>query len=196
MFPTSEGESLAAACAHKLNAGAAASTEANAQGAAASSGSKTSSSSQHQGPRQRRGSPGSSRPRGAAPADPRLSRSRSAAAASTAAAPAHTPEQARLCEVVLKEKCYYSTLGVPKDASEEIIRKAYRRVSSLTLLFSSYVKAQMKSSCYQRSRVCVSHTAGAAAAPGQEQSPQSRRCFQEGKTWILTRGSARTCVFL
>lgn len=128
MFPSPESEGLAAACAHKLNVGNAASTDANARGAAASSGSKTSYSSQPEGPRQRRGSPG--RPRDAAPADPRLTRSRSAAAASTAA-PAHTPEQARLCEVVLKEKCYYSTLGVSKDASEEVIRKAYRRLALL-----------------------------------------------------------------
>ncbi|XP_026191776.1 dnaJ homolog subfamily B member 14 [Cyclospora cayetanensis] len=126
MFPSPEIESLAAACAHKQH-GASNSTNGSSEtGAQASSGS-----------RQRRASPGVSRPSNTSASAPHLTRSRSAAsgscaaAAGAAAAPAHTPEQARLCEAVLQESCYYRVLGVSNDASEEVIKKAYRRLALL-----------------------------------------------------------------
>ncbi|KAL8441729.1 hypothetical protein Emag_006948 [Eimeria magna] len=118
MFPSAESEALAAACAHKLNGSSSSSPHATSadqtQGAP--------------GPRQRRASPGPRVPRGADAAAANLTRSRSAAAAPSSAAPAvHTPEQAALCETVLRETCYYKTLGITKEASEETIRKAYKR---------------------------------------------------------------------
>lgn len=138
MFPSAESESLAAACAHKLHsaAGGTNSTRPN-QEDAANRNRRGSHTSHPQGPRQRRGaSPAPRVPARGAAADPGLSRSRSTGTAAgspgAAAAPAqHTPEQARLCEIVLKEKCYYGVLGVPKNASEEVIRKAYRRLALL-----------------------------------------------------------------
>ncbi|KAL8446438.1 hypothetical protein Emed_004892 [Eimeria media] len=119
MFPSAESEALAAACAHKLS------------GATSPSPNSSSANQTHatQGPRQRRpASPGSKTSRATEGGEPHLTRSRSAAAATSSAAPAvYTPEQAALCETVLRETCYYKTLGVTKDASEETIRKAYKR---------------------------------------------------------------------
>lgn len=131
MFPSAECEALAAACAHKLNATDAAARASNRsqqerQGAAESN-SKSHNRAHHPGPRQRR-APAAA----ASPSDPRFTYPHSSSAAgatAAAAAAAHTPEQARLCEVILRETCYYKTLGVSRDASEEVIRKAYRRVS-------------------------------------------------------------------
>ncbi|CDJ64202.1 DnaJ domain-containing protein, putative [Eimeria necatrix] len=68
----------------------------------------------------------------AAGTGPTLRRGRSGAAAApaaAAAAAAHTPEQAKLCEIILEEKCFYKVLGVPSDASEEAIKKAYRKLA-------------------------------------------------------------------
>lgn len=50
-------------------------------------------------------------------------------------AASHTPEQERLCESVMRETCYYKTLGVARSAPEEAIRRAYRkaRLSRLPL---------------------------------------------------------------
>lgn len=130
MFPSAECEALAAACAQKLNAADAAAGSPNPsqqerQGAAESN-TKGHNKAYHQGPRQRRA------PAAGSPPEPRFTRPHSSsapgAAAATAAA-AHTPEQARMCEVVLRETCYYKTLGVSRDASEEVIRKAYRRLA-------------------------------------------------------------------
>lgn len=137
MFPSAESESLAAACAHKLHSAAAAanSTRANQEEGAANRNRRGPYTSHPQGPRQRRASRAAAPPHGAEAENHGFSRSRSSGTTgspSAAAAPAHTPEQARLCEVVLREKCYYGVLGVPKNASEEVIRKAYRRVSFLS----------------------------------------------------------------
>lgn len=137
MFPSAEGEALAYACARKLHSASAA-TNATEEASSSCGQSRSSFGAHRQGPRQRRASPAAAPPRSAetataAAAGPRITRSCSGAASGTAssAGPTHTPEQARLCEVVLKETCYYSTLGVPKDASEETIRKAYRRLALL-----------------------------------------------------------------
>ncbi|CDJ52900.1 DnaJ domain-containing protein, putative [Eimeria brunetti] len=142
MFPLPEIKPLAAACMQKLNPAAAAAAAGSSPGgegepaaAAANSSSNncssnncsssSSSSSNPKGPRQRRPSHAQGGPRPAAGA----AGTAAAAAAAAAAPPAHTPEQARLCEVVLKESCFYKVLGVPNDASEEAIKKAYRRLA-------------------------------------------------------------------
>ncbi|KAL8425435.1 hypothetical protein ACSSS7_008387 [Eimeria intestinalis] len=140
MFPSAETEALAAACSVKLNGSSSSSvhyTSAHRSHGAPNDFFGGGGGGGPHGPRQRRASPGSPSgpPRSSEAADPRLTRSRSAAAASTAASAAaaaaaaavHTPEQAALCETVLRESCYYKTLGVTKDASEETIRKAYKR---------------------------------------------------------------------
>ncbi|KAL8425153.1 hypothetical protein Efla_006114 [Eimeria flavescens] len=129
MFPSAEGQALAAACAQRLSGGPASSpsAETGSQRAAPKGGE---AKGPQQGARQRKGSPVAGASRGSNGADARLTRSRSAAAASASAAPAaHTPEQATFCETVLRETCYYKVLGVSKDSSEDAIRKAYKRLA-------------------------------------------------------------------
>lgn len=139
MFPSAETEALSSACTHKLNSAAASaaaanSTRTNQEECAANRNRRGSHTSHPEGARRRRASRTAVPPCGTGASGRAPSRSRSTGTAGSqaaAAAPAHTPEQARLCEVVLKEKCYYGVLGVPKNASEEVIRKAYRRLALL-----------------------------------------------------------------
>ncbi|CDJ39485.1 DnaJ domain-containing protein, putative [Eimeria tenella] len=195
MFPLAEIEPLAAACLHKLNpsaaaaaAGTAAPTAASSRGAsepaAAASSSSNSSSSNSSSKGQRRGSrqhvPHSSEgpqrstaaaaAAGAAGTGPTLRRGRSGAAAApaAAAAAAHTPEQAKLCEIILEEKCFYKVLGVPSDASEEAIKKAYRKLA--LMLHPDKNKAPKAEDAFKK----VSRVSAALL------DPQQRRAYDLG----------------
>ncbi|CDJ56958.1 DnaJ domain-containing protein, putative [Eimeria maxima] len=126
-----------------------------------------------------------------------------AAAAAAAAGPAHTPEQARICEVVLRESCYYKVLGVANDATEEVIKKAYRRLA--LMLHPDKNKAPKAEDAFKkvnkvsatlldphkRRAYDVGGPQAAAAAAGQQNSDGTR-----GQSFATEFMSAETLVVL